>query len=320
MNPEISIVMSVYNGSPYLHESIQSILNQTFTDYEFIIINDGSSDDSLNIIKHYSKYDNRVVVLSHDNIGLTKSLNIAINIAKGKYIARQDADDISLPERLNKQYEWFSNYKDGVLCGTGAYLINSDGELRKKKKYPRSNSIIKSRLFYLNPFIHSSVMFTKKEIIEIGLYNESFKYSQDYNLWCRLSFIGNIGNLNEYLVKHRVHKNSLSFKKTEQQIYYAALNATEYYYNYYNSKPVLINDDNILFNYDNVEYNNYFKYITSLLTISSKSNIQFRDILFIDINGLKFKHYKKSMYLWLFILYKAIASYIYNIVRKCNPY
>ena len=161
MNPVISVVMSVYNGSSYLHESIQSILNQTFTDYEFIIINDGSSDDSLNIIKQYSEFDNRVVVISHDNIGLTKSLNIAINLAKGKYIARQDADDISLPERLNKQYKWFSNYKDGVLCGTGAYFINSEGELKKKKKFPSSNSMIKSRLFYLNPFIHSSVMFKR---------------------------------------------------------------------------------------------------------------------------------------------------------------
>jgi glycosyltransferase involved in cell wall biosynthesis len=125
-NPKLSVIMSVHNGEKYLREAIESILNQTFTDFKFIIINDGSTDNSLAIIRSYD--DKRIRILNNGtNIGLTKSLNKALKQAKGKYIARQDADDVSLPDRFEAQLKYFVQYPEVALLGTSTYIINQEG-------------------------------------------------------------------------------------------------------------------------------------------------------------------------------------------------
>ncbi|MDD4353774.1 MAG: glycosyltransferase family A protein, partial [Candidatus Nanoarchaeia archaeon] len=128
-NHRISVIMSAYNTERYIAEAIESILNQTFKDFEFIIIDDGSTDDSLKIIKRYVKKDRRIKLIHNKkNIGLTKSLNKGLKIAKGQYIARMDADDISLPQRFQIQYDFLEKNKDIFLIGTTAFLIDDKGD------------------------------------------------------------------------------------------------------------------------------------------------------------------------------------------------
>jgi glycosyltransferase involved in cell wall biosynthesis len=161
MTPKVSIIMSVYNGLPYLHEAIESILSQTFRDFEFIIINDGSTDGTKEILEQYSGIDKKIVLVHQRNMGLTLSLNKALSIANGMYIARQDADDISLSHRIQMQVSFLDKYPDVGLLGTG---IETIGEKTKKGKifiYPEEHKmLVESWLLKLrDPFPHTSVMF-----------------------------------------------------------------------------------------------------------------------------------------------------------------
>ena len=217
--PKVSIIMPVYNAEKYLREAIVSILNQTFTVFEFIIVYDPSLDNSLNIINRYS--DARIWIIENKKrIGLVKSLNKALKYAHGEYIARQDADDISLPNRLELQLEFLEKYPEVALLGTGIYVINENGET------------IEKRIMHLNPkksllkgnrFIHGSVMFRKSVIDELGTYNELFKNSEDYELWLRFSQKYDVNNLILPLYKLRSHSGSISSAKIEEQQMYAVL-------------------------------------------------------------------------------------------------
>ena len=211
--------MSVYNGEQHLRESMESIFNQTFTDFEFIIVNDGSTDASLEIIESYD--DSRIRIMNNEeNIGLTKSLNKAIKKARGKYIARQDADDISLPNRLELQLEYLEKHPDVALLGTGIYVIDEKGDkIEKRIMHPNP----KKSLLKGNRFIHGSVMFRKSVIDELGAYNETLRYSQDYELWLRLSKKYDVRNLTAPLYKLRMHRGSILSKKVEEQQMYAVL-------------------------------------------------------------------------------------------------
>ncbi len=139
-SPIISVVMSVYNGDKYLREEIESILNQTFKDFEFIIVNDGSTDKSLEIIKSYN--DPRIVIIDQENTGLAKALNNGINIAKGRYIARMDQDDISNPERFEKQIEFLENLSEYVAIGSWSNHISEHGEYLYTCKMPIDSSTL----------------------------------------------------------------------------------------------------------------------------------------------------------------------------------
>ena len=219
MRPKISVIMSVYNEERHLRASIESILNQTFTDFEFIIVNDGSTDASLEIIMSYN--DGRIqIVNNEENSGLTKSLNKAIKKAHGEYIARQDADDISLPSRLELQHEFLEKHPEVALIGTGIYVIDEKGDkLEKRIMHPNP----KTSLLKGNRFIHGSVMFRKSVIDELGAYNETLKYSQDYELWLRMSKKYDVRNLTTPLYKLRMHKGSILSRKVEEQQMYAVL-------------------------------------------------------------------------------------------------
>ena len=171
LKPLITVLMSVYNGERYLHEAIESILNQTFTDFEFLIINDGSTDSTRDIITSYT--DSRIRLIDNEqNIGLTKSLNKGIDLARGKYIARMDADDISMPERLEVQYNFLEKNIEYSLVSSGAYLIDENNNQIGELYRPYNYEMILGYIFFFNPIIHPSVLFEKKEIIECGKYNE----------------------------------------------------------------------------------------------------------------------------------------------------
>ena len=216
-NPKISVVMSVYNGGKYLYESVNSILKQTYSDFEFIVIDDGSTDNTNIYLESIN--DSRFILIHQENKGLTASLNKAISLSKGEYIARQDADDISLPDRLEKQIKFLENNKDYVLVGSYAYLINEISEQTGIYKLPLTDTEIRWTLLFRNPFCHSTVMIRadclrNKEI----KYNESIKTAQDYEFWSRIVKFGKIANIDEALVKYRMHADQLcKLHKVDQQ-------------------------------------------------------------------------------------------------------
>lgn len=224
-NPKISVLMSVYNSDEYISYSIKSILEQSYKKFEFLIIDDGSKDDSLKIIKKYSKKDQRIkIIINKKNIGLTKSLNKLAKIAKGNFIARMDADDISHAERFKEQINWFRKNPKKILLGTSGIKIDEKGNIIKSLNLKSlSHKKILKKLTFNNLYLHSSTMFKKSLFFKVGGYRNFFKYAQDYDLWCRMSKYGLVGNLNKELVSIRFHSKSLSYKKKKLQSFYAII-------------------------------------------------------------------------------------------------
>lgn len=218
----ISVIMSIYSEKvEWIRESIDSILNQTFSDFEFIVINDNPKrEDNKKILSGYAQKDNRIVILTNEeNIGLTKSLNKGLDIAKGIYVARMDADDISLPTRFQKQVDFLENNSEYIVCGTN---ISYFGE---KKKFTYSdwikyeNDEIKASLMFNSCFAHPTVMIRKSVLDQNNIrYDEIYKQAQDYRLWEILSDYGKYFNLEEKLLKYRISKNQVSNKNNERQV------------------------------------------------------------------------------------------------------
>ncbi len=209
-NVKISIIMPVHNGENYLRPAMESIFGQTLSNFEFIIINDGSTDNTEKVINSYK--DRRVILLNNkERIGVSKSLNRAVEISRGEYIARMDADDISLPKRLEKQFIFLENHKEIGVLGSNAYLINSEGKEIGKYIRPDSLVLIKWTALFSNPMIHPSIM-ARTLILKENKYDERLKNGQDYELWSRLIFTKNISfvNLNEPLLKYRIHTESVT--------------------------------------------------------------------------------------------------------------
>ncbi|MCX6985035.1 MAG: glycosyltransferase [Lentisphaerae bacterium] len=214
--PKVTVLMAVYNGERFLRDAVESILTQTFPDFEFVIVNDGSTDNSRNILLSYQ--DPRIKIIENDrNIGLVKSLNRGLAVARGDYVARQDADDISLSTRLEKQIAFLETHTDVAILGTQAENIDSKGNL-----YSRSDShracgelAIRWQLLFENPFVHTSVMFRKDLVSRHGGYDESFTRSEDIELWSRLAYEYGVFNLNEVLVRYRVHKTQITLSSED---------------------------------------------------------------------------------------------------------
>ncbi len=213
----VSVLMSVCNGERYVQEAVESILQQTFVDFEFIIINDASTDDTKEILCSFT--DRRITLLENTtNIGLTRSLNKAIQLAKGKYIARQDADDISLPDRLEQEVRILDEKPRVIIVGTFTDVIDEKGVNIGEWKYPTSDSGIRWQMLFDNSFVHTSVMFRADVVTRNNLqYNEHIFWAQDYELWSRLLDYGKGLNIGKILVKHRVHSNQVSKTATEKQ-------------------------------------------------------------------------------------------------------
>lgn len=218
----VSVVMSVYNGEKYLEESIRSILDQTFRDFEFIIINDGSTDGTKCILDERMDADSRIKVIHRDNHGLTTALNLGASLAKGEYISRQDADDVSCPSRLMRQVELLDSLPDVVLCASSQINIDSDGRfLSYSKREFSSKNVDVARL--RNRPAHGSWMFRKNAFEKAGGYREEFRYAQDLDLFLRLSGVGVIESVVDPLYKLRLHRGAIGVSKKQAQDRYARL-------------------------------------------------------------------------------------------------
>lgn len=212
--PKITVLMPVYNCELYIKEAVDSILNQTFSDFEFLIIDDASTDKTVDIIKTYS--DIRIKLIEKSvNTGLTNSLNYGLTITKGKYIARMDGDDISLPERFEKQIAFLDANPDVVVCGTALKVIDSDVVI----SYPEFHEEIKLGMLKHNCVIHPSVMIRKSVLDEYSMrYDVEKEPAEDYNLWVKLLSWGKLYNIQEVLIYYRIHHSQVSQKRNHIQI------------------------------------------------------------------------------------------------------
>lgn len=214
--PTISVVMSVYNGGSFLRESVESILHQTYKDFEFIIINDGSSDNSSEILHNFANMDSRIRLIERSNRGQTASLNEGILLANGEWIARMDADDISHPQRFAIQLAQLAKHQADI---TGSTLQFLDSLIGLKWYFPTEHEACKLRLAFRSPFGHPSVMM-RASIARALLYNEAFPQSQDYELWTRFAMAGAMMvNCNQPLLHYRRHSGQVSQKQGTNQRY-----------------------------------------------------------------------------------------------------
>ena len=211
--PLVSIVLPVYNGDKYLAASLDSVFAQTYQNWELIIINDGSTDGSENVILQYQ--DKRIKYLPNNgNKGIIFSLNRGLAESTGTYLARLDADDIALPSRIEKQVDFLSKNPEYVMCGSYFQTIDSNGKFRKNVQFPDNNRDARSFLLLHNCFCHSSVMM-RTNIAKQLRYDDNFQVCEDYDLWCRISRKGKIINLPVVTTLYRVHGNNISMRKSE---------------------------------------------------------------------------------------------------------
>ena len=215
MEPLVSVVMPVYNSELYVRESIESILNQSYSNFEFIIIDDGSTDRTSSIIENIT--DNRICYIRNQtNTGNYFSRNTGCRLSKGKYICVMDADDIASNERIEKQVLFLENNPSVLLVGSDFKVIGFN-ICRKIKEYP----FLKIHLLHNNMFLHPSLMIRKDVMEEVNFYNEEYLYASDYDLVCRISLLGKITNLDDILIEYRIHQNQISNVQKSNQAFYA---------------------------------------------------------------------------------------------------
>lgn len=224
MSVSTSVIMTVYNEEPpYLREAIESILNQSYTDFEFLIVDDGSSSPQVKeILTRYKNQDARIILCPNQtNLGLTASLNKALYIAQGTYVARIDSDDLSHRERLEKQLRFMEAHPDYALCGSWSTLIDENGQPTGEKRFSTQYREIKKRLILFNFFTHSSLFFRKATLLSLGGYNPAFKKAQDYDLLLKVSAHHPVAILPEFLCSLRLHPKSISAHAKKKQEWYA---------------------------------------------------------------------------------------------------
>ncbi|MEP6952374.1 MAG: glycosyltransferase [Ginsengibacter sp.] len=206
---KVTVLMPVYNAENYIAEAIESILKQSFTDFELLIINDGSTDNTTQIIRSFT--DSRITVYNQANQGIAAALNTGLSKAKAPYIARFDADDICLPERLQQQFNFLNTCQEYVLAGSDAEYISAGGEhLFYFTCIGHTNEQITQKIYFQCPFIHSSVMYRKDAVLKAGGYSLYAHNFEDYFLWIQLKKYGRFCNLPQQLIKVRFNPSSIT--------------------------------------------------------------------------------------------------------------
>ena len=214
----VSVVMSVFNGERFLGEAVESILAQSFADFELIVINDGSSDASGKILDTFRKQDPRVCVYEQENKGLVESLNRGCSLAQGRYIARMDADDIAIPERLALQVGFMEESPTVGVLGGAVQIVNKAGKGLTISRNPSSDHDIRAALLHGSPFWHPTVLMRKDALDKVGGYRKAFVEAEDYDLWLRLAEHYQLRNLDSVLLKYRLHPFQVSVTKRKQQV------------------------------------------------------------------------------------------------------
>lgn len=218
LQPLVSVVMPVYNAEKYLHDAVDSILKQTYENFELITINDGSTDGSGAILDQYAAQDPRIIALHRENRGLVATLNESIALAKGVYIARLDSDDVAFLDRLEKQVKILKTHTDVVLV-TGCFeIFDEDSEYLYREVIPERHRDINRAMYLRNPIGHSSVMFRKAAFEKVGGYSNAHGPTEDFELWSRLLSEGSFYSLEHAVFKWRVNTKGITSTQNSKQV------------------------------------------------------------------------------------------------------
>lgn len=209
---KVSINLITFNRANFIHQAIDSVLAQTFSDWELIIIDDASSDNTKELVELYLLKDKRIKYFRQDShTGIAPARNLALKLSIGKYVAVLDSDDIWTDKnKLQKQIEFLDNNFDFCLVGCGVEVVNEKGEPLYKYCNPEKDEEIRKNILITNPFAHSSAVYRKNIIEHIGGYNETLKIGEDYDLWLRIGKVGKMANLNQVYVSYRKHGENIS--------------------------------------------------------------------------------------------------------------
>jgi glycosyltransferase involved in cell wall biosynthesis len=244
-NLKISVVLAVYNGEKYLKEAIDSVLFQTFTDFELVIINDGSTDSTSGIILGYR--DPRIVYLENEtNKGLIYSLNRGLSVSRGKYIARMDGDDVALSKRLQLQYDYLETHPEIGICGSNIEAFFSTKRKSMIVRFPETDELIRAFILFQSPFCHPAVMMRKELIEKNNLrYPGEFLHAEDYALWIALLKYTKAYNIPQTLLRYRIHEKSITAStKTDKTFINSVLIQNQYF----QEKNITISlEDTVLF-------------------------------------------------------------------------
>lgn len=214
---QISVLMPAYNAERYIALAIESILNQTFKDFEFIIVDDGSTDNTPSIIQDFAKKDKRIVPVRHkENLEICRALNTGIELARGKYIARMDADDWSYPNRLEKQYKFMEKHPEVGISGGSMEIINKNGKQIGIRRYNLTDVEIRKKIFRYSPFSHPLIIIRKNILDKTGFYNPNLVYAEDYDLYFRIGKFAKFDNLDNILLKYRMLKENSTSKRLRE--------------------------------------------------------------------------------------------------------
>ncbi|OOG15672.1 hypothetical protein BWD42_24285 [Sphingobacterium sp. CZ-UAM] len=259
----LSVILPVYNADKFVFESIKSILDQSFVDFELIIINDGSTDNSKEIIKKFR--DERIIFIDQPNKGLIDTLNLGLSLSKGKYIARMDADDIAHPRRFEIQLGAFRQDKELVVCSGGIIAFSPDGH-KKKRYYPITDADMRSELLFNSSIVHPLAMFSGDVVKEHNIrFDSDYKFCEDYKFFHDLSKYGKIKNIPRFLLNYRVLPQS--------QTSIGSNNALDRYNKISNIHRIVLNDNKIGLN------ERWFKLHYSLSLSSEIEKLQISEIL-----------------------------------------
>lgn len=214
-SPLVSVLLLCYNAEKYIRQCIDGILDQSYNKFELLIINDGSTDQTAQILQEYN--DRRITYVKNEiNRGIVYSVNRLLSLAKGKYITRFDADDIMHKDSLLKRVEFLDNHRDHVMVGCNHYVIDSANQPKSLMQYPHDDMRLKTLMFFRNPFLQSSVMM-RSDILKKLKYSEKYKHCEDYYLWFKIATRGKIFNMPDFLTSYRVHADSDSIRNNRQQ-------------------------------------------------------------------------------------------------------
>jgi len=235
-SPLVSVVMSCYNSEKYLADAIDSIVEQTYTNIEFIIVDDGSTDNTLNIIQSYN--DKRIKLIARENKGLVYSLNEAIELCAGSYIARMDADDICRPDRLAKQVDYMERNTQISACGGAIHHFNEKGSIKTQSR-PTEHSDLVFCSLHRSPIAHPAAIIRKSVLDQYNLrYNNNYKYGQDIKLWFDIIKVGKLSNLTDVVIDYRISEDQVtSSRRAEQKKLASEARAEGYRYIVTNFKP-----------------------------------------------------------------------------------
>lgn len=221
----VSVLMPVFNAEAYLAQAIESILGQTFKDFEFIIVDDGSTDASPALLQRYARKDGRIHLISRENRGIARTRNELLSQAQGEFVAMMDADDIALPDRLSRQIAFLQHHPDVVCLGSSYQLIDEAGRLLLTCfAVPEEDTAIQRQLLTGSGGVHQpTVMFRRATAIAVGGYDETMPVCEDLDLWMRMGEVGKLANLKQPLVQYRLHARSISERNPNLETEYSRI-------------------------------------------------------------------------------------------------